>query len=456
MAQGSNPTNFSIEKATLVAYPYSSSSDIQDITLLITGFSISQSLESVAYRGTLTVEDKENAIENIRGEERLTLKIKTYGVLPYQKDYIINAQVYRVDNIIIADNVDGQQYTIHFVSQTSYRASLLSVNEAHRDRRISSIAQSVFKNYFDKSISEGGVDRESLPLNTKKFTINDKYGNSSRSFYLQRTEGQARLLIPTYMPSEAMMFLARRAYSKSSPSCMFRFFETLDGYYFVSDEFLLQRATENNAEKVLFFEAFSSLDGKSMEEQEKTIESISFPRRVDTAEDMMYGSYRVNVLEVNLIRRDANLTTYKYDQFDYKMGNTQDIHNKGFVNETFTSKNAPKYIVYRDYRNEPFYSVSGNAFFKEIAAQRTMFNRHAKNTMISGKLKGRLDLMPGQVVNIPIERVSANRNNRVAGKEIGGNYIIHSVSHSSDAVSIITTNLTLMKFDWQEGYSINV
>ena len=64
--------------------------------------------------------------------------------------------------------------------------------------------------------------------------------DKERLFVAEETEGAMRVTIPDYAPGAAMNFLATKAYSRKSLSSMFRFFETIKGYFWVTDEWLLQ------------------------------------------------------------------------------------------------------------------------------------------------------------------------------------------------------------------------
>ena len=51
----------------------------------------------------------------------------------------------------------------------------------------------------------------------------------------------------------ANLGLYSRSFSTSSPSCSFRFFETSDNYFFVSDEFLIKEANSKNKIKEFIY-----------------------------------------------------------------------------------------------------------------------------------------------------------------------------------------------------------
>ena len=85
-------------------------------------------------------------------------------------------------------------------------------------------------------------NKEVLAFDTKKYELKR---NQGRAFYLQPSIGQIKAVIPNYTPQRALSFLSARAYSSNSLSSSYRFFETLTGYYFVTDEFLMKRGADN-------------------------------------------------------------------------------------------------------------------------------------------------------------------------------------------------------------------
>lgn len=449
-----SPSKARIEEAILYSYD---GTVVAPIDGLITEINFSQSVEASAFVGSVKVQDNIGRLENfpIRGEERLRLTVVANDDVKNKRK--LDLQVYRVDNITMNDANDGVNYYMHFVSRVSFEASKRKIIESLRVNNLypsaSLAAQRIFSKYFARTTPANDF---TLPFAARRFRIE----NTERSFIVQPTEGVIRGIIPNYTPTEAMYFLSTRAFinDQGFTSCSFRFFETLDDFYFVSDEYLIKSAIDRNEVLRLYYGPQVSKSAKDLDQQVNSVERIDYPVRVDSAVDMYSGGYTNSVLEIDFMRRKFETKDFNYldnAEFVNTAGVTNSpesyIHTERYARDTFTRENARRFHVYRDYSQpgDITGSLAADQHIAEIVSRRVSYQHHLNATSINATLKGRLDIRPGNIVNLEVVALSAD-SQRTLNPQLSGNYLVYSTDHSikmSEGEDIFTT-LRLAKYDW--------
>jgi hypothetical protein len=399
-----------------------------EILSLIPEFTIEESLDKDSIRGTASVYDNIGLLEDLplRGEELLTIQIEDSLKNKVTHEFAI----YKITDVNIKKTNDGLTYKIHFMSKYSFEAMFRRIIEPFDDT-ISNIVKNVFQNYYP----------------------------GPKQLIHEDTIGLFRCIVPNYTPMQTMNFLANRAYSRKSPSCSFRFFETTDNYYFVSDEYLINRFIENKEEiKEFTFSDAVDKSGTEFLAQMKNLVDIKNSDRVNTAMDLASGSYRSNVIEIDLIKRQVTLpgksNKYEYNYQDAKKkymsvsgkGEGEDSHTDEFINGYFTPENERRYIVIRDYDDSGTQQLRGDQFIPEIVSNRLAYRHHLNHTIVYAKAHGRLDFSVGDIVNIKIPEFKMTPNPQ-QNRQLSGYYMINDLTHVFNK-DIHQTDMKLVKYDW--------
>jgi hypothetical protein len=393
-------------------------------------FTIEESIDTDSIRGSAEVYDNVGFLEDlpIRGEEELIIVVED----AVRQRLTYNMKIYKVTDVSINDVNDGLRYVIHFVSKSRFEASFQRITEPHNDE-ISTIARQIFERYYPEG---------STPLIS------------------EGTEGIFRCVIPYYTPMQAMNFLANRAYSSTSPSCSFRFFETVHNHYFVSDEFLIRRALDNREDiKQFSFSEALNRSGEEFESQMQNLVEIQNSTRSNTMNDLISGAYTAHAIEIDLVRGTVNLPgiapIYSYNYMDERdryfstsgRGVSQDRHSQEFIDSYFREDNARRYIVVRDYADDSGeFQIRGDQFLPEIVLNRTAYRHHLNNTTLYAKANGRLDLNAGDMIDVRIPQFNSF-SNRGLNPQLSGHYLVSDMTHNFIR-DIHTTSLKLLKYDW--------
>jgi hypothetical protein len=318
------------------------------------------------------------------------------------------------------------------MSKSSFDAGFRKILEPYEDT-ISNIAAVVFDKYYPAT--EG------------------------KDLILEETTGLFRCIVPDYTPRQTMNFLARRSFSTTSPSCSFRFFETSDSFYFVSDEFLIKRFIEDkNSIKEFYFSDAIEKSETGFVLQIQNINEIVNSDRINSIMDLASGAYRSNVIEIDIIKRQCTLPgkskkyEYNYQNEKEKYISTsgksvyEDVHTPRFVEEYFTSENERKHVVVRDYDDSGTSQLRGDQFLPQIITNRIAYRHHLNNTILYAKLAGRLDLNAGDIINLKLPEFNSAAIKRL-NKQLSGYYMINDLIHTFQT-DVHETSLKLVKFDW--------
>lgn len=433
------PGYYTLKK--FIIYPEGGGKREYDLSLLIPSFSIIESIDNDCIRGSAKVIDSAGLLEGypLRGEERIYLEVDD----ALGNTRIFHLFLWRIDNVQVSDINKQLMYDIHFISYQRYKAGLKRVIAAY-NLPPNQIAFNIFRDYYQltrKTNPSDNSGRSELPY------VEDEI---SKQLVYEELRDPIHVTIPNYTPMQAMQFLANRSYSDSSPSCLFRFFESANYFYFISDETLYKKAIEEK--RVHKFTSVSiPTDGSTIFAQMSNFETISLVKRTDTLDDLIDGSYksRCHVFDINY---------GIYEEFDYDFMEKRNIyfkdtnvpndrHSETFISNTFNYENAKKFYIVKTYDEDSAGSVMGNQNYPQIITNRTAYQNHIQSLTVSGTAPGRLDITCGDIIELKMLKViSANQIEENA--QLTGKYIVRQVNRSFDQDTYKNT-YTLMKKDWE-------
>ena len=118
------------------------------------------------------------------------------------------------------------------------------------------------------------------------------------------------------------------------------------------------------------------------------------------------------------------------------------------------NKNAKQYVVYRDWQPDGVTSIPGQVLrtpqqMVEIIQNRVAYNYHLNNSTVSLGIEGRIDLVPGDVINLITQEPNIALENK-QNERLSGKYLIASVDHSME-MNTLSTKVEAIKYGWQKG-----
>lgn len=416
--------------------PYGTTANI-DIEGLIHKIVIEESMGNDSIRGYISIADGVGLLESVplRGEERLRIEVE--DILKQKK--IFDLFVYKVQNVVTKESNDILFYDMVFTSYMRWNAGTKKIIESF-DRSIRETAEQIFKKYYSPFTKELKTDS---------------------------TDGNFYCVIPNYTVPQAMNFLASRAYNSNSPSCSFRFFENSEAFYFVSDEWLVKDAIENDNVKEFTYIQYdlplqmNNISGKSsydLEGQLRNLIELKNTDRIDTIADLKSGAYKNNPIVIDFVNKTVTDNRHSYEDSKVKFlsindndKNIEDVHSDNFINFTFTDENERRFLIFKDYQSlgDLPTTIRSEQFLPEIVSRRTTYRYMLYRNTVYAKAHGRLDIKAGDVIKLKIPVINAMENKSEFNSKLSGNYLVHDCTHTFDK-DVYGLSLTLVKFDWRE------
>lgn len=428
-----------------IVYPEGGGKREVELALLIPAFSITESIDLDCINGTARVIDTAGLLEGypLRGEERIYIEVED----ALGNNRVFHMFLWKIDNITVSESNRQLSYTIHFISYQRFKAGLKRIISAY-DLPPSEIALDLFvKNYRLRRPANPSDDSARVEIGYVEDEI-------SKELVYESLLDPIRVTIPNMTPMQAMKFLAVRSFSNTSPSCMFRFFESANYFYFISDEGLYKKALES--ERVF---NFTSTDipktGGYLVQQMGNFDELNVVKRVDTIDDLIGGTYKSRSYVL-----DINYGIYKEHDYDYMERRNlyfkdtivpNDRHTDKFIADTFNYENAKKFYIVQTYDEDSAGSVQGNQNYPEIVSNRVAYTNHIESLSVAGAAPGRLDITCGDVIDLKILSVIST-NQIEENAQLTGKYIVKEVNRIFDK-DYYKNTYVLMKKDWEASLS---
>lgn len=415
-----------------------------DISNLITSYYIQESIYQNGYNGYLKVVDSVGLLENfpLIGEEYLKIKIKTND---FNKEIVLDLFIYKISNVMATPATNGLFYEIHFLSKINFNGVVRKVVTAFQ-KPISDSFIDVFANTFEPIEKDQFEEVE----NGKKYSLSD-----GRFLIVENTIDIVRVLIPNYFANEAVNLLASKASNENNKSCSFKFFETIEGFYFVSDEFLIKKAKMQSEIKKLYYNDNYNLkpDGDNYDKLVSRIEILNNMGRIDTLQDLYSGSYNSNIIVIDPF--ESKITDNKFKLMEKKdlfhstskSGQMVSKHSEEFSNVFFNDENERKYVFLKDYDTYSNLQLKGDTNTIQIFSNRNSYEHIMSSTKLEIELKGRMDIRAGMLIDLEIYEMNSVVQNRELNKQLSGNYIVSRVNNAVVGAAV-STNLEILKYGW--------
>lgn len=400
---------------------------------LIYRFTLNESIRHNAITGSAYVLDGVGLFYDfpLKCEETLEIEIEDwYGVRRREKMMITS-----ITNLRPTSGTDNSllEYRLEFVSWGGWIAATSGVRRAYADY-VSSMVQDVFDTYYKHGPRRPGGDE--IPGTTKSLSV-------------EPTNGEQQLIVPYYNALETMNFFARNAYGDKSS--LFYFFEREDGFFFVSDDWLLK----NSASNIQTFSFQAGADhnpGDTNLQRMQGIINYSVPSAFDVGYHLSHGTYYKELREADTQSRSVDVSEFKY--YDHYGRFTQNLQGGNKIRPSNTPefvatffKQGKRIIMPKDYpsigspggpmvREQPFRS--------ESIMESWSLDEHYNSNKIHVTVYGRVGIRPGDQVSIELPKMKAIQEKIEFDEARSGTYLIESISNFFEGNSFVQ-DLTLMR-----------
>jgi len=409
---------------------YDRSSKIE-ISQLISGFSINESMSTPFMSGSTTVFDGQDILSRLPviGEEFIEFKYTDFFGQTRTDMFL----VYSVSDVKYPDESNPTliQYTLNFVSIPRVLSDSNRIMKSYKDDVISTYVKSVFDDVYMKPLKDKQLKTKVLHCDTTTNIIN--------------------LVIPNYTPTETFLFFARHAFKSESKTQTFRFFENRDAYFFGTNEYVRdwygidgvssttgyydqsQGLTLPNAH-IYSYNYLPNLGPENQTAIMSNVISFDFGEKVNSINDIKYGAYKKRISEINILNGTAQTIPVYSIQDDYKEKNVKLAHSNNFINDTMTDKHLR--FVIKDYSGAGDPSgpaVRNDMNYMELYTRKTSYFYHYNQNTFEATIYGKNAIVAGSVINLQIPLRKRVDSTRSAGAEIdlerSGYYIVNEIKN---------------------------
>lgn len=368
-----------------------------DITRLVKRIDIQQSILDPTMVGTMVIEDPTGIVYDLPliGEEILSVSLKSeISGAELQKDFFIH----KPSDIQRNPSQQTQVFTLHFVSLDHIKA-ISTIIEQGFNLLLSDIVENI---------------------------LTSKLGSTNN--IIEPTRGTETLIIPGWNILDSIEFLRQRAVSSTYDSPYF-FFETLDGFNFVSLEYMIEKQKDSNNIINVTAQSFNMGAGEDANKttidisQYRNAENFHIIKKTDTAALVNSGGIssrtRVyNVLEKQMYNVDVDYQQFATDVVKKPLDKTYNPHHSNFL-KGITPTPTTRFTV-------PFDKTNPSAFANNVGYKQ-MFNKHLGDNLVSFTLFGDASIKAGSLINIEIPRVSSRPE---TDEQLSGLYIVSKLNHA--------------------------
>lgn len=398
-----------------------------EVSALISGFIIKESMSAPFMTGTTTIFDSDDILSlmPVIGEEFIEFTYKDF----FGKTRTDEFMVFSVSDIKYPDpnNQTLIQYTLNFVSSPRILTDGFRVMKTFKNQKVSDYVQQHYDESFKDSISKRGIKPKEISV--------------------QETDGIQNLIIPNLTPVETFLFFARYAYKSDSNTQTYRFFENRDSYFFGTNEYITKRYgtkvsdTEMRAPSPLqdgkvknfYYNYLANMDAKSQYTLMFNIGDINFGEKVNTINDIARGAYKRNVYAIDVLNGSILIPEKPYSMLDdFATEKVKLPHTKQFIDEVISDKHIR--FVLKDYTAPADVSgpaVRPDANYSDLYNKKgSYFYQYEQNT-VEVEIYGHNDIVAGSIVNLQLSlRTKANTDNtQKLDIERSGYYIVNEIKN---------------------------
>ena len=431
------PGKYNLSELNIISYQQVDNQprfiDIKGITLTL---SLTEDIFSNNIMGSIIVYDTQDirTMLPITGLERLSMKLNTPGLPGYDMSEKTGVpfQIYKVDSVRKDEQSDvGQFYKIYFCSPEMYYNQIASVSKAYA----------------------GPIENAVVDILRQK-----KYLNSTKPFFFEQTATNAKYVIPSLKPYQAIKYLSKQALSGKYNNAGYLFYENAKGFHFRSLGSLLalggaraRPTVWNYMTQLTNVQDGNKPEVKDIQRRLQTILKYEIGKPVDTLANMIDGMY-ANKLVVH----DAFNKTIKTHNFNYKDNYEKEFHTETIgdradsdkmitpiaqLNDTgkslFNESESKKMVVTETSKvHNDFEFTPSNLTLPKIVSQLAQY----RNMGLSILAHGYTMLNAGDIINFT-EPVRQPGDKKPHNPYTSGRYLIMAIKHT---LSIETQTHTMV------------
>ena len=308
---------YTLDRCEIVSYKNAENNKPRtvDIKLITGSIELVENIYQSSMIGKIQVFDSQDirTILPITGFEKLNLKFQTPGQtgVDHTEENGRQFHIYKIESV--SQDTGGQRtqgYDIFFTSKEHYFNLMTKVSKAY-----------------------SGPIEDAI----EDILRNKKFLNSNRALVFEPTKTNAKYVIPSLRPFEAIKYLCTQAVSQKYNNAGYCFYETPGGYFFRSLESMYAlNGTSGRPHKFDYYYQMTNL-GKEVNKDMHNVKSYTINNPINVLQNMDKGMFANR-----LVVHDAFNKTIKTHDFDYynSFGDYFHVETQG-GNKTFVKQLIP-------------------------------------------------------------------------------------------------------------------
>jgi len=417
---------------------------------------IYEDIYSDSLSGNILVADTNNIISNypVRGGEFIRVTMRDH-----LNDTVID-KLFRIYEISERNQVNRGQiiYIINFMSVEKIMNSDFKISQAYPKTTTSEIVKNVWKQFveyynskhsvyypnshlpeadmnFVNSLSGGENVEVSVDENSSDIEVFSN--NNMFNIDIQSTKYIADYIIPNWCVYSTIHWLAARSIGVVAKGASFLFFETLEGFKFVSLETLFEigkNLVENDRSLVYNFTGIPSTTEEIRQQYgNKIITSVNVVQSPNVVENIQRGMYSSKMIYHDLVERNYEVVEYDYrqsyqDDLNYKH-TYRNVYPHVHLNEEPLSRMD---VAINNYDSDSyiFYQPKSDNYPDLWKQSRISQLQQIENVKLELTTEGHMNINVGKVVEVNLGDVRSG----VSGLDplYSGYYLVTGLRHKID------------------------
>ena len=372
-----------------------------DISQLVVDINIFESVLGDVLSGNITIRDTENYISTfpICGYETVSLQFSA-RTEDKRDSFSVSFRVYSITNVIEITG-GGKTYRLELISPEFLTTSEMLVSRAFQSQTASQIVNTLWKDTIQ----------------------------SEKPLKIEETSGLLDVVIPSWKPLKTLKWLCGRAMSVDREGSNYFFYETLDGFNFVSLETLV--ADIDDTEIITYYYGtrdMPSRTGGPTPTAAYTVTDIQVDSSFDLIQNLSLGMYSNTMIEHDIVKREYKINRFDYEKSFDKYEHLEDWSFLHGDDDTFKEVyDSRKFLV----------PSSRDSSKKERTIQARVSQLQQINTYkITLTLPGNIATRAGDVVYL---YYPAKSSEGVEDHLMSGHYLVLSVKNNMSMTSHQTT-----------------
>jgi len=415
-----NATDFEIKELVL-----ESTTGIEtDLIFLMQELNVYENIHNTCISADIVIYDALNVIKNlpITGHEFVRFSFRTPG----QNFISLRLRVYKID-LRELDKMHAQVFAIRCVDDSEFLNARTRISKAYKGKLISDIAEDIQTNFLSSS-----------------FNI------------LEPTKNLHHIIPPYWTPIKTLNFLASRANSAQYLGSNYVYYQTADGFNFVSIENLCDRSPlQSYIMQPANIRDQSVADGyapRTVEVDEVAIQSYKFVNNFDTLENATNGMYTNRLIWHDIQKKQFGENDFSYPN-SYDQYKHIELNNvKGGSSQLWTSSSDYDTDAFGSLRVTPIGLPLQENYVTQWLQPRLSQMQQLQNVRLFVTIPGDSMRRAGDLIQITLPSPEANIEDQIQIENYFTNrYLVSGIRHQVSRKQYLST-MELIKDSVAQSY----